>query len=444
MKAKEGDKVVVDITEWPKKDKNPEGRVIEVLGQPGDPGIEVLSIIREYDFNVAFPQEVQEQVEKIPQTIDRSQHPKRRDLTQKTIVTIDGADAKDLDDGISIEKLDNGNYRLGVHIADVSHYVKENSPLDQEAYDRATSVYLVDRVIPMLPKELSNGICSLNAGVDRLAFTCEMEINTAGKVVNHEFFKSVINVDKRMTYEVVADVLEGTPVEDKEYLDYKEMLLDMERLAELLHDERRHQRGSIDFDFPEAKIILDENGRTKDVVLYERTMAHRIIEEFMLVCNETIAEHMYWTNLPFLFRNHESPSEEKIKALREFLSNFGYKLRKGKDIKPKDVQKLVEDIADTDEEGFLSRLILRSMQQAKYEPNNEGHFGLAAEYYTHFTSPIRRYPDLYIHRVMGEMLDKKLNDKLIEKREDKIDEVAEHVSEKERAAEKAERDTDDL
>jgi ribonuclease R len=444
MGAKNGDKVVVDITNWHPK-KNPEGKIIEILGSADSEGIEILSIIREYDFNVDFPPEVVSELNEVPDKVDPDEAKNRRDLRNIKMVTIDGKDAKDLDDAVSVKKLDNGNYQLGVHIADVTHYVREDTALDREAYGRATSVYLVDRVIPMLPQKLSNGICSLNAGEDRLSFTCMMEIDSKGKVVNHEVFKSVIDIDERMNYEDVTAILKD---EDeslmKRYEDFIQDFKLMEELADILRTERRDKRGAIDFDFPESKIILDEKGKPVDVVLYERTVSHRIIEEFMLVCNETVAEFMFWSNLPFLYRVHEDPSSEKLDALRNFLTNFGYTLKKGKEIHPAAIQELVKDIEGTDEEDFLSRLILRAMQQARYSPDNIGHFGLAAKYYCHFTSPIRRYPDLLIHRIMGQMLNNELTEKKIKKYIKRMDEMADHTSQRERLAERAERDTDDL
>jgi ribonuclease R len=444
MGAKHGEKVVVDITTWHVQ-KNPEGKVIEILGGPNTIGIEILSIIREYDFNTEFPDEVQAQANQLPEVVLDHEIEGRRDLRKVSMVTIDGKDAKDLDDAVSIAKLDNGNYLLGVHIADVTHYVGENTPLDKEAYDRGTSVYLVDRVIPMLPPKLSNGICSLNAGQDRLAFTCQMEINAQGNVVEHEIFKSVIHVNERMNYEdVTAILVDEDSAMTQRYQGFVPMFQEMEHLATILRKERREKRGAIDFDFPEAKIILNDQGKTVDVQLYERTISHRIIEEFMLVCNETVAESMFRAEVPFLYRVHEDPSTEKLDALREFLTNFGYTLRKGTDIPPKDLQKLVEDIKGSNEEDFLSRLILRSMQQARYEAENKGHYGLAAEYYCHFTSPIRRYPDLLIHRIIGQVLSKELNEKRIKKYNKMMEEYGDHTSIRERLAERAERDTDDL
>jgi ribonuclease R len=361
------------------------------------------------------------------------------------MVTIDGADAKDLDDAVSIQKLSNGHYKLGVHIADVSNYVTEGSDIDKEAFDRGTSVYLLDRVIPMLPRELSNGICSLNAKVDRLAFSCEMEIDKDGKVVQHDIFKSVINVNSRMTYDDVTEILVHDNEELKEkYKDLVEDFKSMEELAQILREKRRMKRGAIDFDFPESKILLDEKGKSVGVELRERTISHRLIEEFMLVCNETVAEHMFWTQLPFVYRVHEEPKSEKIQALSEFIRTFGYRIHYQDTIHPSALQKLLEDVSGKQEEALISRLTLRSMQQARYYEENLGHFGLSAQYYTHFTSPIRRYPDLIIHRIISEMLENKLTDKRIEKLQKKIGEISKQCSQRERRAELAERDVDDL
>ncbi|MFZ7130837.1 MAG: ribonuclease R [Eubacteriales bacterium] len=443
--AKTGDKVVVDITQWPSEKRNPEGKIIEILGNENSIGIDILSIIREHNLPDDFPEEVKAHLHAIPEKVDENDIKNRRDLRSIKMVTIDGADAKDLDDAVSVELLPNGNYKLGVHIADVTYYVKEGTPIDKEALDRGTSIYLVDRVIPMLPRPLSNGICSLNANVDRFAFSCEMEIDKEGKVVNHALFKSVINTNERMTYDDVTKIL----VENDEELCHRyENFIDefklMEELAMNLREKRRMKRGAIDFEFDEAKIILDENGRAVDVKKYERNISNRIIEEFMLVCNETVAEHMFWTGLPFIYRVHEDPDSDKLQALSEFIGNFGYKIHYKDEIHPGVLQKLLNDIHGTKEENLLSRLILRAMQQARYMEENLGHFGLAAKYYSHFTSPIRRYPDLMIHRIMGYMLDNALDEKRAGKLKKKIGDIAKHCSDRERVAERAERDTDDL
>ena len=443
--AKTGDKVVVEITVWPSANRSPEGKIRELLGHQKDIGIDILSIVREHNIPDDFPSEVKDQLHTIPSAVGENEIRNRKDLRQIKMVTIDGADAKDLDDAVSIEKLPNGNYKLGVHIADVSYYVREGSAIDKEALDRGTSVYLLDRVIPMLPRELSNGICSLNAKVDRLAFTCQMEIDKNGKVVQHEIFKSVINVRERMTYDDVTEIVVHNNEELKaKYKDLVEDFKDMEELAQILREKRRMRRGAIDFDFPEAKILLDERGKPVGVEVRERTISHRLIEEFMLVCNETIAEHMFWTELPFVYRVHEEPKSEKIQALSEFIRTFGYSIHYQDTIHPSVLQKLLEDVSGKQEEALISRLTLRSMQQARYYEENLGHFGLSAQYYTHFTSPIRRYPDLIIHRIISEMLENKLTDKRIEKLEKKIGEMAKQCSQRERRAELAERDVDDL
>lgn len=443
--AQNGDKVVVSITLWPDSSRNPEGKIVEILGGQGEVGVDILSIVREHNLPEEFPPEVIATLDKIPERIHEKERLNRRDLTQEKTVTIDGKDAKDIDDAISIKKLPNGNFKLGVHIADVSYYVNEKTPLDKEAYDRGNSVYLADRVIPMLPKELSNGICSLNAGVDRLSFSCEMEIDHLGKVVNHELFKSVINVNEKMTYDDVTEILINSNEElTIRYSQFVEEFKLMAELAEILREKRRMSRGAIDFDFPEAKIILNEKGKAIDIVKVERNISNRIIEEFMLVCNETVAEHMFWTELPFIYRNHEEPNEDKLHALNEFIGNFGYRLRYKDTIHPSLVQKLLGEISGKEEEGLLSRLILRSMQQARYAEENLGHFGLSAKYYTHFTAPIRRYSDLMIHRIMSYMLNNTLSDKKIGKFQKSLPEIAKQCSKRERTAELAERDVDDL
>ncbi len=445
MGAQNDFKVVVEITQYPEPQRNPEGRIIEILGHKNDLGTDILSIIRKYELPEEFPPEVLKQANKIPNEVREEDLKGRKDLRDKRIFTIDGSDAKDLDDAVSIEVLKNGNYLLGVHIADVSHYVFENSPLDREALGRGTSVYLVDRVIPMLPPKLSNGICSLNPGVDRLTMSCFMEINPKGKVIKHEITKSVINSKKRMTYEDVTRILEDQDPElMAEYNDLVDDIKKMEELALILREKRRMSRGAIDFDFDEAKIILDEEGKPIDIIRYERRISNRIIEEFMLVCNETIAEHMYWTAYPFVYRVHEDPDEEKLKEFNNFIHNFGYHLRMGTNIHPKELQDLLDKIKGSPQENVISRLMLRTMKQARYAPTNFGHFGLAAKYYTHFTSPIRRYPDLMIHRIISEMLFNKLTEDRIKKLNKRLVEISQQSSMRERIAEEAERETDDL
>lgn len=443
--AQDNYKVVVEITRWPESRRNPEGRVIEVLGHKDDVGTDILSIIRKYKLPEEFPKKVLKEADNIPQTVSDEEIERRLDLRDMNIVTIDGEDAKDLDDAVSVERLDNGNYKLGVHIADVTHYVKEGSNLDKEAFKRATSVYLVDRVIPMLPKSLSNGICSLNPQVERLTLSCFMEINKNGKVVNHEIRETVIKTKERMTYTDVSDILENNDPELIKKYEYlvKDFKL-MEELAKVLN-KRKDRRGSIDFDFPEAKIILNDNGEPIDIKKRERRIANRIIEEFMIVCNETIAEHMFWQNIPFVYRIHEVPSIEKIENFNKFIHNFGYHL-KGvtEEIHPKALQDLLRKIEGKKEEHIISTIMLRSLRQARYSPENLGHFGLASEYYCHFTSPIRRYPDLQIHRIIKEMLHGKLDSRRISSLKGIVANSSERSSERERIAVEAERDTYDL
>lgn len=444
MGAREGDKVVAEITHWPEKRRNPEGRITEVLGYKGDIGIDVLSIIRSHDIPEEFPSEVLEGAEKIPEKIDEAEINRRVDLRDRKIVTIDGADAKDLDDAVSVEKLPNGNFRLGVHIADVSHYVKENSDLDKEAYKRGTSVYFLDRVIPMLPKRLSNGICSLNPKVDRLTLTVFMEIDKAGKVVDYQIAESVISTAERMTYKDVSDILENN---DQELIArYRSLVDDFRRMEELyvILSSKRMVRGSIDFEFPETKVLLDDEGNPEDIVKVERRTADRIIEEFMLVCNETVAEHMFWLGAPFVFRIHEEPDDEKIEVFNEFVYNLGYSIKGIKKVHPKSLQRLIQKVKGKKEEKIINTLLLRSLKRARYYQENLGHYGLAAEYYCHFTSPIRRYPDLVIHRIIKETLTGELKNSRIEYLKEFVEKAALQSSERERAADEAERAVEDL
>ncbi len=441
MGAVTGHKVVVKLTDFGSDNKNPEGRVVEILGHINDPGTDILSIIKGYGLPMEFPAEELKFVEKIPDEVREEEKAGRKDLRHLQTVTIDGEDAKDLDDAITISK--EGNlYRLGVHIADVSHYVTENNPIDKEAYKRGTSVYLVDRVIPMIPHKLSNGICSLNAGCDRLALSCLMDIDEKGNVVGHEIAETLIQVDKRMTYTSVKKILEEKDTEEIEaYKDFVPMFQLMEELAGILRSKRR-KRGSIDFDFPETKVILDEKGYPVDIKPYDRNVATKIIEDFMLIANETVAQDFFWQELPFLYRTHDNPDPEKILKLGTFINNFGYSIKMGQDeIHPKELQKLLEKIDNTPEEPLISRLTLRSMKQAKYTTSCSGHFGLAAQYYCHFTSPIRRYPDLQIHRIIKENLNGKLGKKRIEHFEKILPEAAIQTSQTERRAEEAERET---
>ncbi|WP_300350381.1 ribonuclease R [Clostridium sp.] len=443
--AKKGNIVVVEITRWPdERRRNPEGVVVEILGNRGDLGLDIITVIKKYNLPEEFPVNVLSFADKISEEIPESEIKRRTDLRDIKMVTIDGEDAKDLDDAVSIERLSNGNYKLGVHIADVTHYVTENSPLDKEAFKRATSVYLVDRVIPMLPKKLSNGICSLNPQVDRLALTCFMEINYRGDVVNHSIHESVIRTNERMTYTNVTKILRDN---DSELIERYKYLLDdfkaMEELFKILN-KRRMGRGAIDFEFAECKIILDEKGKPVEIKPYERAIANRIIEEFMLVCNETIAEHMYKLELPFVYRIHENPDSEKLQRFKNFAYSLGYTFNFGEEIEPRDLQRVVEKVKGKDEELVINTLLLRSMMQAKYSPECAGHFGLAAEYYSHFTSPIRRYPDLQIHRIIKEYINKKIDAKRIKKLTTIVDSASKQSSEMERIAQEAERETNDL
>ena len=445
MGAVTGHKVIVRITDFGDDRKKPEGVITEILGHVNDPGVDILSIIKAYGLPEGFPDEVMVQVAGIPDEVEEEEKKNRLDLRHLQTVTIDGEDAKDLDDAISISKENDDHYTLGVHIADVSHYVTENSPLDKEALKRGTSVYLVDRVIPMLPHKLSNGICSLNAGTDRLALSCLMEIDGKGNVIGHRIAETLIQVDRRMTYTAVnAIVTDRDPDVMEEYRDFVPMFDLMKELADILR-ERRKKRGSIDFDFPESKIILDEKGRPVDIKPYERNAATKIIEDFMLMANEIIAEDYFWQELPFLYRTHDYPDPEKMKRLGTFINNFGYTIRtQNGEVHPKELQKLLDKIEGTPEEALISRLTLRSMKQAKYTTVCTGHFGLAANYYTHFTSPIRRYPDLQIHRIIKENLRRGLSDRRFAHYDSILPEVAVQCSSMERRADEAERETDKL
>ena len=444
--AVEGHKVVVRLTSYPEGRMSAEGEVVEILGHKNDPGIDILSVIHKHGLPGEFPPEAMEQANETPETIDENDLKGRRDLRDQTIVTIDGADAKDLDDAVTVTKLKNGHYKLGVHIADVSHYVTEGSPIDKEAYERGTSVYLVDRVIPMIPHRLSNGICSLNPKVDRLTMSCEMLINKQGQVVEHEIFQSVIKTTERMTYSDVNKILVDDDQELKQkYEALVPMFKDMEELAAVLR-EKRMARGAVDFDFKEAKVLVDEEGKAKDVVLRERSTAEKLIEEFMLVANETVAEHFHWMNVPFIYRIHEDPDQEKLQRFLEFVTTFGYVIKgTAGNIHPKALQKVLDDVRDTPEEAVISTVMLRSMKQAKYDPQSLGHFGLSTEFYTHFTSPIRRYPDLIVHRLIRTyLIQGKTDEATREKWAHLLPDIAEHTSNMERNAVDAERETDDL
>ncbi len=442
--AVSGHKVVCEITDYGKNNRKPEGKIIEILGHANDPGVDIMSIVKGYELPVEFSEKIMNQVEHVANEVSEADMAGRRDLRDLQMVTIDGEDAKDLDDAVSLT-MDGAYYQLGVHIADVTNYVQENSALDWEARERGTSVYLVDRVIPMLPHKLSNGICSLNAGENRLALSCLMTIDQKGEVVSHELVESVIKVDRRMSYTSVKKILEEhDEAERREYEALVPMFELMRELAEILRKKRR-KRGSIDFDFPETKILLDQEGHPIDIMPYDRNVATKIIEDFMLIANETVAEHFYWLELPFVYRTHDTPDPEKIAKLGTFIRNFGYLLKsQQEEIHPKELQKLLAKAEDTPEEALISRLTLRSMKQAKYTVDCTGHFGLACQYYCHFTSPIRRYPDLQIHRIIKEQLRGKLNEKRIAHYQELLPEVTKHSSDMERRADEAERETDKL
>ena len=444
MGAVTGHKVIVAITDYGKDGKKPEGKVTEIIGHINDPGVDIMSLVKAYNIPVEFSPKIMRQVENVSNEVSEADMAGRLDLRDWQMVTIDGEDAKDLDDAVSLTK-EGDLYCLGVHIADVSNYVQEHSALDVEAEDRGTSVYLVDRVIPMLPHKLSNGICSLNAGENRLALSCIMMIDEKGKVVDHKIAETVIKVDRRMSYTSVKKILaDQDKAERAEYKELVPMFEMMEHVAAILR-KKRMKRGSIDFDFPETKIILDKSGRPVDIKPYERNVATRMIEDFMLIANETVAQDYFWQEVPFVYRTHENPDEEKIKKLSTFINNFGYTLHIGSDeVHPKELQKLLSKIEGTEEEPLISRLTLRSMKQAKYTTECMGHFGLATNYYCHFTSPIRRYPDLQIHRIIKDCLRGRMNAKKAEHYEKILPEVAKHASEMERRADEAERETDKL
>lgn len=441
--AQTGQKVVVGITRWPEGRRNPEGRVIEVLGYGDEPGIDVLAVIKKYDLPLEFPEKVLRQAEQIPEEISEEELEGRLDLRKEKIVTIDGEDAKDLDDAVSVKRIP-GGYRLGVHIADVSYYVREDTPLDKEARKRGCSVYLVDRVIPMLPPKLSNGICSLNPRVPRLTMSVIIDFDENAKVKNYQITPSVIQTCERMTYTAVNKILEENDQETIKRYDYLvEDFKLMEELAAKLN-RKRFERGSLDFNFGEAKVILDENGRPVEIKKEHRGIGERIIEEFMLAANEVIAEHMYWLKVPFVYRVHEIPDMEKMYALQEFLHNLGYSIKGIKNIKPKALQQILEAVKGKPEERVVSTVLLRSLKRAHYSEENLGHFGLASHYYTHFTSPIRRYPDLVIHRILREQMEGGLTEERVEYLNESLGRIAKHSSERERIAEEAERETVEL
>lgn len=446
-KARNNHKVLVQITKYPQKGKKAEGKIIEVLGGPNEAGIDMLSLIKEYKLPSTFPEEVVEEAKKAGNKVDKKDIPNRVDLRDHIIFTIDGEDAKDLDDAVRVIKLENGNYRLDVHIADVSYYVKEGSLLDKEALIRGTSIYMLGRVIPMLPRELSNGICSLNAGEDRFTLSCTMEIDQNGKVVSSEVYKGIINVTERMSYTDVQKILDKS---DKEVLKrYSKYTQDFETMAELatILKDRRKEQGYLNLDIPESKIELDMNGRVTKIGKYETSFSNEIIEQFMLIANETIAEKFYWLEAPFIYRVHEEPDIDKVKELNKFLFNFGMKIKIANEkVYPTEFAKVLEEVKGKDEEKVVSNLVLRTLKVARYEAENKGHFGIASKYYCHFTSPIRRYPDLFIHRIISEYLENSYNmkDSWIEEYEQKAEERARQSSEREKIATKVERDSEDL
>jgi len=447
-KARDKKKVLVQILKYPEKGKNAEGKVIEVLGGINEAGVDMLSLIKQYELPYKFPDEVVAEAKAYGDKIDPSDLPRRRDLRNDIIFTIDGEDAKDLDDAIHVEKLENGNYKLDVHIADVSHYVREKTELDKEAYLRGTSIYMLGRVIPMLPRELSNGICSLNAGEDRYTLSCSMEITPKAKIVSSDIYKGVIRVTERMCYTDVQKILDRSDEtvlkRYEKYISYFDL---MAELANILKAKRK-ENGYLNLEIPESKIILDENGVAIDVKKYETYFANEIIEQFMLIANETVAEKFYWLQAPFIYRNHEAPDVDKVKELNKSLYNFGYKIKISKEeiIYPNEFAKILEDVKGKDEEKVVSNIILRTLRVAKYEAENKGHFGIASKYYCHFTSPIRRYPDLFIHRIISKYLDNDylVNDFWIKKYEKRAEKKAENCSERERVATKVEREAEDI
>ncbi len=442
--AVSGHKVVVEITDYGGAGKNPEGRITEILGHVNDPGVDILSVVKGYDLPLEFPERVLHQAERAGMAVTDADMAGRLDLRDVDMVTIDGEDAKDLDDAVSLS-MEGDVYCLGVHIADVANYVQENSALDREAKKRGTSVYLVDRVIPMLPHALSNGICSLNAGEDRLALSCIMKLDQGGQMLDYKIAETVIHVNRRMSYTDVRKILEDNDEAlTTQYRELVPMFEQMARLAAILRKKRK-QRGSIDFDFPETKIILSPSGEPVEIRPYERNMATKLIEDFMLLANETVAQHFHWQEMPFLYRTHDNPDPEKIRTLAAFIRNFGYSLKlAGNDIHPKELQKLLGRIDGTPQEALISRLTLRSMKQARYTTENTGHFGLASSFYCHFTSPIRRYPDLQIHRIIKDQLRGRLEQGRISHYEGILPEVAKHSSQMERRADEAERETEKL
>lgn len=444
LNAVDGHKVVVELVKKLNNNVKYEGRVVDIIGHKNDPGVDILSIIYKYNINIEFPDDVKEEVSSMPMEVSASEYNGRKDLRDVEIFTIDGDDTKDIDDAISIEKMANGHFKLGVHIADVSYYVKEGSPLDNEAMERGTSVYLVDRVIPMLPHELSNGICSLNPNVDRLAISCVMEFDGTGRQINYEIFPSVIRSRIQMTYKKVNSILEKNVVPEG-YEQYEKSLRLMAELADILR-KAKDKRGYIDFDVDEAKILVDNECKPVDVILRDRGVGEKLIEDFMIAANECVATHIYFMNLPFIYRVHEVPKEEKIRDFLSFIGSLGYQVPGDiKDVRPTTMQRILKFLKDKPEFKILSSLLLRSMQKAVYKPENLGHYGLASTCYTHFTSPIRRYPDTTVHRLLRTYLfDGKIDMSTIRKWEEKIVYIAEHSSSRERAAVDCEREVEDM
>ena len=449
--AKDNDKVVVQITKQEERGRKPEGKIIEVIGNINIAGVDMLSIIKEYNLPYEFPKPVIDEAKNTEKEVQLKEIENRRDFRKETIFTIDGEDAKDLDDAISVEKNENGNYILKVHIADVSHYVKEGCFLDKEAILRGTSVYMLDRVIPMLPKELSNGICSLNERKDRLTLSVIIELDKSGNVISVDIVKGVIKVTKRMSYNIVQELLDLEDNSDireelKEYIKYIEHFKLMAELAHILENKRK-ENGYLDLNIPESKVTLDKNGYAIDVTKYENKFSNKLIEQFMLTANEVVAEKFYWLEAPFIYRVHESPEQEKISELNTYLYNFGYKIKGSKEnIHPKAFSTILEDIKGKETESVISTLMLRTLKVARYEAQNKGHFGIAGKYYCHFTSPIRRYPDLYIHRIISKYLENNyvINDEYKERQNELAVKLAEKSSEREKIAQKAERDSQDM
>lgn len=446
-KARNNHKVVVEIIKQATKDRKPEGKIIEVIGGVNEAGVDMLSLIKEYDLPYRFPEEVNKEAEELPNEVLNEEMKNRKDLRNDIIFTIDGDDAKDLDDAVKVTRLENGNYRLDVHIADVSHYVKEKTNLEKEARIRGTSIYMLGRVIPMLPRKLSNGICSLNAGKDRLALSCTMVINKAGQIVESDIYKSVIKVRERMSYTDVQKILDKSDNEIiKKYEKYIDEFEAMKELALILKEKRKDQ-GYLNLDIPETKIVLDQKGRPIDIHKYEVTFANEIIEQFMLAANETVAERFYWLEAPFIYRVHEAPDLEKIQELNKFLHNLGYKIKANKDnIHPTEFAKVLEEVKGKDEEKVVSNLILRTLKVARYESENNGHFGIASKYYCHFTSPIRRYPDLFIHQIISKYIEKNydVDDYFYEKYSKRAYKRAFSSSEREKTATKVEREAEKI